>query len=146
MRNAGRGSSSGRYVLDSFAVLALLFGEGGAGEVKEVLREAQGGKALVFLHWNNLAEVYHIVRRASSRRKALEAVALVKALPVQLVEFEEALWLEAAELKATFPISYADAFAAATACVKGAELVTGDPEFEALKGRVQIRWLSRKEG
>jgi len=131
--------------LDSFAVLALLYGEEGSGEVKRILKEARDGIAEVFLHWNNLGEVYYIIRKGKPRRKALEVVALVKTLPLQLVEFDEALWLKAAELKGTFPISYADAFAAATAQVKAAALVTGDPEFEALEGQVPIHWLPRKK-
>lgn len=126
-------------------MLALLYGEEGSGEVKRILREARGGMTEVFLHWNNLGEVYYIIRKGKPRRKALEAVALIKALPFQLVKFDEALWLKAAELKGTFPISYADAFAAATAQVKGAALVTGDPEFEALEGQVPIHWLPQKK-
>jgi len=50
LRSARR-EGSNRYVLDNFAVLALLFGEEGAKEVKRILREAQEGKATVFLHW-----------------------------------------------------------------------------------------------
>jgi len=142
LRSARR-EGSDRYVLDSFAVLAFLFGEEGAGEVKRILRKAEEGEAAVFFHWNNLAEVYYIVRRESSRRRALEAIALVKAMPIRLIEFDESLWLKAAELKATFPISYADSFAAATACTMDAKLVTGDPEFKALGDLIAIHWLPR---
>lgn len=131
-------------MLDSFAVLSLLYGEEGSGEVKRMLREARTGRIDVFLHWNNLGEVYYIIRKEEPRMKALEVVALVKALPLQRVEFDEGLWLKAAELKGTLPISYADAFAAATAQVKEASLVTGDPEFEVLEGHVPIHWLAQK--
>ena len=144
--NDSEGSDGGKgYVLDSFAVLALLYGEKGAGEVKRILREARDGIVEVFLHWNNLGEVYYIIRKGNPRGKALEAVALVKALLLQLVEFDEVLWLKAAELKGTFHISYADAFAAATAQMKEAALVTGDPEFEALEEQVPVHWLPQKK-
>ena len=138
-------SKQGRYVLDSFAVLSLLYGEEGAGEVKQILRQARNGMADVFLHWNNLGEVYYILRKGTPRRKVLEAIALVKALPLHLIEFEEVLWLTAAELKGTFPISYADAFAAATTQVKEAILVTGNPEFEGLEEHLPIHWLAQKK-
>ncbi len=49
--------------------------------------------------------------------------------------------LAAARLKARFPISYADAFAAATALRAGAQLVTGDDEFHARDDIVDIVWL-----
>ena len=37
--------------------------------------------------------------------------------------------------------SLADAFAAALAKEKKAELVTGDPEFKALEKEIKIHWL-----
>ena len=42
---------------------------------------------------------------------------------------DRALILEAARIKADYPMSYADAFAAATAIQLGAPLWTGDPEL-----------------
>ncbi len=47
----------------------------------------------------------------------------------------------AADFKARFRISLADAFAAALAKEKKAELVTGDPEFKALEKEIKIIWL-----
>jgi hypothetical protein len=38
-------------------------------------------------------------------------------------------------------MSYADAFAAAAAKFKNAELVTGDPEFKPLEKEIKINWL-----
>ncbi len=35
----------------------------------------------------------------------------------------------------------ADAFAAALAKIKNAELVTGDPEFKTLEKEIKINWL-----
>jgi predicted nucleic acid-binding protein len=44
-------------------------------------------------------------------------------------------------MKARFPLSYADAFALATAVRFRARLVTGDPEFEAAEDLVEVEWL-----
>ena len=49
--------------------------------------------------------------------------------------------MEAARLKARFPLAYADAFALATAIRFGARLVTGDPEFEVAEDLVDVEWL-----
>jgi predicted nucleic acid-binding protein len=38
-------------------------------------------------------------------------------------------------------MSYADAFAAALAKIKKADLVTGDNEFKALDGDIRISWV-----
>jgi len=42
---------------------------------------------------------------------------------------------------ARFRLSLADAFAAARAREKKAELVTGDPEFKPLDQEIKIHWL-----
>ena len=47
----------------------------------------------------------------------------------------------AADFKARHKLSLADAFAAALAKEKKAELVTGDPEFKALEKELKIQWL-----
>ena len=44
----------------------------------------------------------------------------------------------AAELKARYPISYADAFALAMALEHSAVLVTGDPEFRQVEHLVKV--------
>ncbi len=49
--------------------------------------------------------------------------------------------LEAARLKAGFSISYADAFAVATAVRMDAVLVTGDPELRQIEHLVPVDWL-----
>jgi uncharacterized protein len=46
-----------------------------------------------------------------------------------------------ADFKARFKLSLADAFAAALAKEKKAELVTGDPEFKSLDQEIKIHWL-----
>jgi predicted nucleic acid-binding protein len=47
----------------------------------------------------------------------------------------------AADFKTRYKISLADAFAAALAKIKNAELVTGDREFKQLARDVKIHWL-----
>jgi predicted nucleic acid-binding protein len=48
---------------------------------------------------------------------------------------------QAAIYKATRRLSYADAFAAALAKIRNAELVTGDHEFKVLEDEIKIDWL-----
>jgi predicted nucleic acid-binding protein len=49
--------------------------------------------------------------------------------------------MEASEIKAQYPIAYADAFAVATARRETARIITGDPEFEKVQHLVEIQWL-----
>lgn len=47
----------------------------------------------------------------------------------------------AADFKARFKLSLADAFAAALPKSRKAELLTGDPEFKPLEKESNIHWL-----
>ena len=50
------------------------------------------------------------------------------------------IW-KASEIKAEYPISYADCFAAATAMNYHAVILTGDPEFKTLGDIVSVEWI-----
>jgi ribonuclease VapC len=45
------------------------------------------------------------------------------------------------EIKARYPLSYADAFATAAALRMNAAILTGDPEFRAVRDLVPIEWV-----
>ena len=51
--------------------------------------------------------------------------------------------LEAAHIKASHPLSYADAFVVAVAINQKAIVLTGDPEFESVETLVNVEWLNR---
>jgi predicted nucleic acid-binding protein len=56
----------------------------------------------------------------------------------------EELLLTVTRLKANYPISYADSFAASLAIIHNSHLLTGDPEFKKLekKESISIKWLT----
>jgi predicted nucleic acid-binding protein len=62
-------------------------------------------------------------------------------LPIDFHSTSRGLADTAADFKARFKISLADAFAAALAKEKKAELITGDPEFKPLEKEIKITWL-----
>lgn len=72
------------------------------------------------------------------------AYARIKDFPVTIVDtVDDKLLLAAATLKANFPMSYADTFAAALAQINHAVLLTGDPEFKVLEEKeiIEVKWL-----
>ncbi len=131
-----------RFVLDSFALLAFLEGEQGVERVKEILKDAEKGGTVVFLSWINLGEVLYITEREQGLQQAREALAYVQSLPIQMLEVTPQDVLEAAHIKATHRLSYADAFVVAAAQLQGATVVTGDPEFKSVEALIQVEWLS----
>ena len=54
---------------------------------------------------------------------------------------DKKLTREAARMKATKPMAYADCFAVALARPKKAELYTGDSEFKAAEKEIKFIWI-----
>jgi predicted nucleic acid-binding protein len=133
------------FVLDSFAVLALLGREPGSQEVADLLRKAQEEEARVLMTWVNAGEVAYIVERRWGVERLYAALAVMEATALEIVSVERELALMAAHIKAEHAIAYADAFAAALTQQRAAKLVTGGPEFKLLEGIVEIHWLPQRE-
>lgn len=130
-----------KYVLDSFAILAYLTEEEGADVVEDLLNKAKNGEVRLYLNYVNLGEVYYITIREKDVNEANESIALVKRLPIEFVQVDERIALIAGRIKATSSMSYADAFVVATAIMKEATIVTGDPEFKSTD--MQVLWMQQ---
>ena len=131
-------------VLDSFALIGYLENEMFSSRVEKILRQARDGKRLIYLHAIHLGEVYYITLREQGQELADLAYARIIKFPLTYMKIiDEELLRTTAKLKAIYPISYADAFAAALAIIKNASLLTGDPEFQPLeeKENIMIEWL-----
>jgi len=128
-------------VLDSFALLALFRDEPGGDAVSLLLERASQRDQPVHMTEVNYAEVQYIIRMKDGE-SAWETIAreLVSA-PIEFHPADRRLADLAADFKARFKMSLADAFAAALAKERKAELVTGDPEFKALEKEIKIAWL-----
>jgi predicted nucleic acid-binding protein len=128
-------------VLDSFALIAYFRDEPGA-EMMENLLVAASRKDSSFLMTDvNYAEVKYSIVRKDGVEGWAECANILQGLPIQFVSTTRELADSAADFKARFKLSLADAFAAALAKEKKAELVTGDPEFKALEKEIKINWL-----
>jgi ribonuclease VapC len=128
-------------VLDSYAVIAFLEREKGYNEVAKVFEECVARDREVFLCVVNWGEViYHALRNGGERMAQL-AEDSMKALPIQIVEANKDITLQAAHLKATNKMSYADCYAAALATKKRCEIVTGYKEFKQVEKDIKVRWI-----
>ncbi len=137
--------SPNRFVFDSYALIGFLENESFADRVQLFLVQAMNREALLYIHAIHIGEVYYITMREKGKSIADLAYARIKALPIKVIELiDEELLLIAAGLKAKYPISYADSFAAALAMIKSCSLLTGDPEFRSLENHkeISIEWLA----
>jgi len=129
------------YVLDSYALIAHFEDDAGGEKVRKILRAAHEGKTRLYLSVINLGEIYYNIVRERGVEKADETMFMIKQLPIGIIDVDKVITLEAAGLKAQYPIAYADCFAAALGILKKARVVTGDPEFKKVVERVKIEWI-----
>lgn len=134
---------SRKRLLDSFALLSYLNKEIGFGKVREALAEAQVSDGSLLMNEINVGETYYILHRQRGVKQAeyfLETVLV--SLPIRLVQNDFQDVIDAARIKAEFPLSFADCFVVATARRESAIVLTGDPEFKKIQHLVKIEWLS----
>jgi uncharacterized protein len=128
-------------VLDSYAVLAFLFGEKGADMVAGLFEEAAETDHPLIICAPNWTEVGYISERKVGRKQWNQARIQLLSLPLEVAPADQELAEIAAEIKAKNRLSLGDAFAAALAKKKEASLYTGDPEFKAVENEVAVVWL-----
>jgi predicted nucleic acid-binding protein len=109
--------------------------EPGAARVEQLLTEGPPCLACFI----TLMEVFYRVWKDEGEASGREAYADCLALPIQWVHESPALLQRAAMVKATHPLSLADAWIAAAALEADATLVHKDPEFERLPGLKEER-------
>jgi len=130
-----------RYVFDSYALLAYCEGEAGGKAVAGIFKNSLDGEAETFLTVVNWGEMYYIAVREGGEEMAELYRSTLEKYPINIVEADKELTLQAARYKAFHKMSYADAFAAALAKLRKGELVTGDKQFKALEKEIRVFWI-----
>jgi len=133
-----------KKLLDSFALLAYLNKELDFEKVKYVLAKAQESGNSILMNELNVGETYYILFRKRGMEKADYFLDTVLAgLPIVTVPNDFEHVIEAAKIKAEYPLSFSDCFAVATARRENAIVFTGDPEFKKVEHLVEIEWLNK---
>jgi ribonuclease VapC len=109
--------------------------------VQSVLMDAEKGACKVFLSVINLGEVLYIIEREKGMAPAQEVLAAIEQLPIDILSAPRETVLEAAHIKANYPMAYADAFTVAAALAQHGSIITGDPEFKSVDALVKIEWI-----
>ena len=127
-------------IFDSWAILAYAYNEPAADDVENLLVESTRLQN-AWISSINLGEVWYSLARRKSRDIAEQQLAILAQIGLERVDVDWPMVLQAADYKSRHRISYADAFAAALAKQRNAELVTGDQEFRPLESEIRIRWV-----
>ena len=133
------------YVLDAFAFMAYFENEPGAERIEQILHDVKDGNARVFISIINLGEVIYNTERKHGLNKAQDILALIQAMPVEVLPADDQTVFSAAHIKANHPISYADAFVVVAAQKMNGIIMTGDPEFQDITELARIEWLKRRD-
>lgn len=133
-----------RYVLDSYALLALLQDEDGAQEVEDLI---VSDDAEITVSVINLGEVFYILARKAGQEAACKFERRVMDTPKIVVA--DASWERvraAAALKTVGGLSFADCFGASLSLELDATLVTGDSEFARLEetAGLKVMWMHKR--
>lgn len=128
-------------VLDAHALLLYLEKELGWEDVADLLEAAARDRVRLPMTVVNWGEVYYTTLRQYGAEKADETTRLIEEFPIEVVEAERELVLQAGRFKAEGGMSYADCFAAGLAMLHDGEVATGDPEFEVVEDEVAVRWI-----
>jgi len=128
-------------VLDSHALLVFLRGEPGDDQVAALLEKAGERDAPLHMTEVSYAEVRNMVTRKDGPARWAQIARELPTLPIEFHPATRALADLAADFKARHRLSLADAFAAALAKERKAELVTGDPEFKVLEKEIKVHRL-----
>lgn len=132
-------------VLDAWAIMAWLKGEQPAASHVRALFDASGRRrAKPLMNIVNLGEVFYLAAKARNLAYGERVLENLRTR-VAIVSASDEIVLFAASLKARHAISYADAFAAATAILARAPLVTGDPELQTMsigEKQLKIEWIA----
>jgi len=128
-------------VLDASALLALFFDEPGAEKVEHLLHLAAEADKPLLIAAVNWAEVLYRMERKNGAQGLNGVKEFERTMPLDVAPLDRELAESAAHLKNEHDLGLADAFAAALAKSKKAELVTADTEFKPLEKEIKIIWL-----
>jgi len=128
-------------VLDASALLAMFFGQPGMEQMRDLFHKASDADKPMLISAVNWAEVLYKLERKQGNVGLQTAQHFERTMPLEVAPLDRELAEAAAHLKNEHDLGLADAFAAALAKSKKAELVTADTEFKALEKEIKITWL-----
>ena len=109
----------------------------------DLFRSVAAGDVQLLMSMINVGEVFYLLAKRQVQSTADDFLRDLSSLPVHTLVPNRNLILDAARWKAKAPISYADAFAVATAIERKAELVTGDRELKIFRDN---SWIGSANG
>ena len=106
----------------------------------KLLEEDHKGDSSPLIQIVNFGEIIYRTKKDFGNDAKLRVIRSVVQLGFRIISASDNLVYAAAELKGSYPISYADAFLLATALRENAVIITGDPEFKKVEFLCSVDW------
>jgi predicted nucleic acid-binding protein len=131
--------------LDACALIALLAGESGAENVKNIIQDAVDGKLIVKINQINLLEVYYKICNVYNQDEAKRTIKKLKEFPIEIIiGLKEEVFNEAGRIKSKYKIPLGDSIAVGECIINKGILVTSDHnDLEKIeeKEKIKINWF-----
>ena len=134
-----------KILLDTSAILCLVQDEDGADLVEKTLMSAKAGNEVLSLSFATITELKYIIWRQRTEADADNLLKLMRTWNLKIVYPDEELCLLAGKLKKEYPLSFADAFIAATGIMNKLVLMHKDPEYDSLGKILEMKKLPYKK-
>ncbi|MCL2154202.1 MAG: PIN domain-containing protein [Leptospirales bacterium] len=133
------------FILDACALIALLAGEPGAKNVKEIIQDAVDGNVIIKINQINLLEVYYHLCNVYNQDEANKVIAKIKEFPIKIiVGLKEKVFNEAGRIKSKYKIPLGDSIAVAECIIGKWILVTSDhSDIEKIEKEedIKVNWF-----
>ena len=124
-----------KVVLDTYGLIKWLLEEPGYEVVEEYLTNHE-----VYMSAINFGETYYRLMKNGLENEAHSLWVNKDVFPIRYIEPNWKRIKKAAEIKAEYPVAYADAFCIALGMEMNAPIITGDPEFKKVK-EIELIWV-----
>lgn len=137
------------FILDSYALLCLFDKKKKteSRKIEKYLGDAENGRIKLYISKINEGEIFYKLYKYLGQSIAVGFREDLKhgIIPVNVVSVNDKRAERASEIKAKYPLSYADAFCIELAMDMNFPVVTGDPEFKSVQDIVKVMWLNKTE-
>jgi PIN domain nuclease of toxin-antitoxin system len=130
-----------KRILDAYGLMVFFEKEPGYEKIEKIFINAVEHRENLLMTSVNFGEVYYIILRECGQERVSEIEKIIYTLPIEIIDVDISLTKEAAKIKASKRLSYADCFAAGLTRIRKGELITGDKEFKSLENEIKIFWI-----
>ena len=132
-----------RHVFDTNALLGMFFERAFSNRIRRLVEEAAANEQFIFMSAVNWGEFRYVLLREYGEAIASQVNQKAIYLPLMVISADVTSAEQAARLHYLHKLPYADCFAAALAVERDAVLVSSDPDFKKLGGKLKFMHLHR---